>query len=88
MTFNGTGKVTTDIATGNDGGRGVAIQADGKIVVVGASVTGTNSDASIVRYNTDGTLDTTFDGDGKVVTAFFSRFDELIAVKILSDQKI
>ncbi|MBP7475231.1 MAG: hypothetical protein KA810_08245 [Pyrinomonadaceae bacterium] len=88
LTFNGTGKVTTDIATGNDGGRGVAIQADGKIVVVGASVTGTNSDASIVRYNTDGTLDTTFDGDGKVVTAFFSRFDELIAVKILSDQKI
>ncbi len=88
LTFNGTGKVTTDIATGNDGGRGVAIQADGKIVVVGASVTGTNSDASLVRYNTDGTLDTSFDGDGKVITAFFSRFDELTAVKILPDQKI
>ena len=42
----------------------VAIQADGKIVVVGTRY-GDDDDFAVVRYNTDGSLDKTFDGDGK-----------------------
>jgi len=64
-TFNGTGKVITSVNSSRDYAESVAIQADGKIVVAGRS--GNNSSA-IVRYNPNGSLDTTFNGTGKVIT--------------------
>ena len=73
-TFGGDGIVTT-----NFGGAGVAIdeafdlalQTDGKIIAVGrASNTPTVVDFAIARYNPDGTLDTSFGGDGTVTTDF------------------
>lgn len=68
-TFDGDGKVTTAIGTSDDIGRSAALQTDGKIVVAGSTSTGgTNSDFALVRYNTNGSLDTSFDGDGKVTT--------------------
>lgn len=66
MTFDGDGKVTTDFPGYLDHAFDVAIQADGKIVVVG----GSGGDFALARYNTNGSLDTTFDGDGKVTTDF------------------
>ena len=48
----------------------VAIQADGKIVVAGYSWNGSEFDFALARYNADGSLDTSFDGDGKVTTDF------------------
>jgi uncharacterized delta-60 repeat protein len=60
----GTGKVTTDI-DGEDISFDVAIQADGKIVVVGESGSGGNyCNGFVIRYNPDGSLDTSFDVDG------------------------
>ncbi|MBI3300769.1 MAG: hypothetical protein HYZ72_01625 [Deltaproteobacteria bacterium] len=48
----------------------VAIQSDGKIVVAGwTNVFGT-FDFALARYNADGSLDATFDGDGKKITSF------------------
>src|SRR5262249_32374064 len=41
----------------------VALQADGKIVVAG-----TNGGFLLLRYNADGSLDTSFDGDGIATT--------------------
>ena len=52
---------------GNDWGRAVAIQPDGKIIVVGVSDNGKSKEALILRYNSDGTLDSTF-GKGGIVT--------------------
>ncbi|MBI4648712.1 MAG: VCBS repeat-containing protein, partial [Bacteroidia bacterium] len=69
-TFNGTGKVTTDISGGNDYGDGVAVQTDGKIIIGGYLDNGTNYDFVLARYNTDGTLDNTFNSDGKVIIDF------------------
>ena len=48
----------------------MAIQSDGKIVVAGSSYDGggTGYDFALVRYNPDGTLDSTFDSDGIVTT--------------------
>ncbi len=47
----------------------VALQPDGKIVVGGVGLGGNNQGAfSVARFNSNGTLDTTFDGDGRVVT--------------------
>lgn len=57
------GKVTTEFGS-SDFGYALAIQADGRIVVVGES----NLDFALARYNSDGSLDTSFSGDGKVVT--------------------
>ncbi|MGW9069779.1 calcium-binding protein [Streptomyces yangpuensis] len=69
-TFGDGGTVSTDIAGGSDSAEGVALQADGKIVVVGVSenLEGGVAWFTVVRYNPDGSLDTTFDGDGKAVT--------------------
>ena len=57
----GAGIVTTAVAAGTDQGQSVTVQADGKIVVAGYSYNGSDNDFALVRYNTDGTLDTTFD---------------------------
>jgi uncharacterized delta-60 repeat protein len=51
-------------------------QADGKLVVAGYSWNGSNDDVALVRYNADGSLDTGFDGDGKVTTAIGTSYDE------------
>ncbi|MEZ5436096.1 MAG: delta-60 repeat domain-containing protein [Pseudomonadales bacterium] len=53
----------------NDYAQSVIQQADGKLVVAGYSWNGSNDDVALVRYNEDGSLDTSFDGDGKVTTA-------------------
>jgi uncharacterized delta-60 repeat protein len=86
--FSGDGKVTTAIGTGTDQGWGVALQPDDKIVVAGRSHNGTNNDFAVVRYNSDGSLDGTFDGDGKVTTAIGTGADEGYAVALPPDGKI
>ncbi|WP_300329058.1 DUF4347 domain-containing protein, partial [Accumulibacter sp.] len=86
--FSGDGMVTTAIGTGIDSGRGVTVQSDGKIVVAGSSSNGSNNDIAVVRYNTDGTLDTSFSGDGKLTTAVGSGADEGRGVVVQSDGKI
>jgi uncharacterized delta-60 repeat protein len=87
-TFDSDGKVTTVIGSGNDYGNSVAIQCDGKIVVAGSSNNGSDDDFALVRYNTDGSLDNTFDSDGKVTTDFGSTDESGYSVAIQSDGKI
>ncbi|MFH1544059.1 MAG: delta-60 repeat domain-containing protein [Patescibacteria group bacterium] len=69
-TFNSTGYITHNGAAGGnsyDGGLSLQIQADGKYVVTGYSVNAAgNHDMAIWRYNTNGTLDTTFNSTGYV----------------------
>jgi uncharacterized delta-60 repeat protein len=85
-TFRGNGKVTTAFTGGEDGARDVAIQADGRIVVVGTSDPG---EFALARYDVDGMLDPTFDGDGRVTTAFTATgFDAANGVAIDADQRI
>jgi uncharacterized delta-60 repeat protein len=67
-TFDGDGKVTTDITSQYDMADSVTIQNDGKIVVAGTA----NGDFALARYNSDGSLDTTFSGDGKVTTPIYN----------------
>ncbi|MEO8042628.1 MAG: hypothetical protein ABI646_08470 [Acidobacteriota bacterium] len=83
-TFNGTGMA--EFTAGD--ARGVAIQPDGKIVVVGDNGVSANLDLKVVRYNTNGTLDSTFDGDGIVETAIGAGSDIGYAVAIQPDGKI
>ena len=66
VTFDGDGKRTTALGTDDSASR-VAVQPNGKIVVAGNTISGPTQALGIVRYNTNGSLDTTFDGDGKEV---------------------
>ena len=67
--FNGGGKQVTNFG-GEDYGNGIALQADGKIVVAGSKNTSTLSSFALARYNVDGSLDTTFNFSGKKVFNF------------------
>lgn len=73
-TFSGDGVQTTNFsADSNDAARGLALQDDGKIVVAGGAggeSLGTNGDFALARYNVDGSLDTSFAGDGTQTTDF------------------
>jgi uncharacterized delta-60 repeat protein len=87
-TFDGDGKVTTDFDGGFDGADAVAIQGDGKIVAAGSAQVLFDTDFGLARYNADGTLDTTFDGDGKVTTDIAGDRDDAFAMAIQGDGKI
>jgi len=60
-TFGNGGKVTTYVGNSNSFANAMAVQPDGKIVVAGGS--------QVVRYNSDGTLDTTFGTNGIVTNS-------------------
>jgi uncharacterized delta-60 repeat protein len=82
-TFSGDGIVNTDIGTASeDACRAVAVQGDGKIVAAGYSTAGVVRVLALVRYNADGSLDTDFDGDGKVTNAISVTYAESSAVAI------
>ena len=86
--FSGDGMLTTEIGVGLDHGYSVTVQADGKILLAGRSYNGANYDFALVRYNSDGTLDTSFSGDGKLTTAIGAGFDEGYSVTVQADGKI
>ncbi len=73
--FGTAGKVITPVGSGSDFGLDVKVQADGKVLVSGYAYASGN-DFIIVRYNTDGTLDTGFGTSGKVVTNFSGSSDD------------
>ncbi|MEP6995268.1 MAG: delta-60 repeat domain-containing protein, partial [Acidobacteriota bacterium] len=72
-TFGTGGQVQTDFNHSTDIANAVALQSDGKLVVVGQTYTNndyTGEDFAVARYNANGTLDTTFGSGGKVTTDF------------------
>lgn len=75
-TFDSDGKAITPIGSGNAVARSVAVQSDGKVLVAGYSHNGPNADFTLARYNSDGSLDTSFGGgDGKAIVDFESSDD-------------
>ena len=87
--FSGDGMVTTSFSAGDDVGSGIAIQSDGKIVVVGTSdnLSGT-SEIAVARFNDDGSLDTSFGGGGMVTAGFLAGNDVGSGIVVQSDGKI
>ena len=64
--FNGTGVAVGNYTTGNNSADAMVIQPDGKIIVAGATGYSSGINTGLSRYNTDGTLDTTFGINGKM----------------------
>ena len=86
--FNGIGKVITAIGNGNDGAYSIALRPDGKIVVAGSCLNGNTYDFCLARYFASGTLDLSFNGTGKVITAIGSGNAAAYSVALQSDGKI
>jgi uncharacterized delta-60 repeat protein len=86
--FGTDGTITTPIGSGNDIATALARQPNGKLVAAGFSDNGSNWDFALARYNADGSLDTTFDGDGKVTTAIGSNEDRASALALQRDGKL
>lgn len=96
-TFDSDGWTSVTFGAAGETAVAVAIQSDGKIVVGGTiretTTTFSPSDFGIVRFNANGSLDTTFDGDGKLTVSFndiISPFyqEYLSVIKIAGDGKI
>src|SRR5262249_56183861 len=65
--FGTGGKVTTDfIGPLEDKAQAVAVQPDGKLIVVGTSTVGSGSELAMVRYLANGVLDSAFGTGGRV----------------------
>jgi uncharacterized delta-60 repeat protein len=89
--FGDGGKVSTDFNGGNDVGNSLVIQKDGKVVVAGtASKDATNqaSDFALARYNSDGSLDTSFGNNGKIITDANTGSEQFNQIKLQSDGNI
>jgi uncharacterized delta-60 repeat protein len=86
-TFGG-GVVTPNFSAGDDLVQGLAIQADGKIVVAGSTIS-PETNIALARYNPDGSFDTSFGSGGKVITGFTpSSRERALAVVTAGDGKI
>ncbi|MBI5563063.1 MAG: hypothetical protein HY894_09485 [Deltaproteobacteria bacterium] len=82
------GKVTTDVGAGDDDyAYAVGIQSDGKILAAGFITTASGWDSAIVRYNSDGSLDTSFGAGGKA-TLYIGGDTWVSALAVQSDGKI
>jgi uncharacterized delta-60 repeat protein len=84
LTFAGTGKTRVGFGGGRDFAEAIAVQADSKVVVVGAREDVGNFLLTVLRYNPDGSLDTSFKG----ATQPYPIGSSGAAVKIQPDQKI
>jgi uncharacterized delta-60 repeat protein len=102
--FGDGGRAAVDVNTGNDRATGIAVAPDGKIVVAGAAGVAGHvmqdpqgnllkyDEVGVVRFNADGTLDTTFGQDGKVTFDFRngrrSSFESAGAVAVTAEGKV
>lgn len=88
-TFGINGRVNTDFFNLHDDAFAVLIQPDGKIVAAGVSGNlQLTSDFGLARYNTDGSLDTTFSNDGKLNFNYGGGVTFGYAAALQSDGKI
>ncbi|HYV92931.1 MAG TPA: T9SS type A sorting domain-containing protein [Chitinophagales bacterium] len=78
--FSSNGIVSTLIGS-ESGIYAVAIQSDNKIVAGGYTQTGNNTDWALVRYNSNGTLDSSFGIQGIVTTAMSNTAINAIAIQ-------
>jgi uncharacterized delta-60 repeat protein len=88
--FGGDGRVSTRFAPPRSSISDIALQADGRIVVAGTTgdASSTTGRFALARYDTNGRLDRTFGGDGKVVTGFGTPYSAASGVAIGADGAI
>jgi uncharacterized delta-60 repeat protein len=88
VSFGTSGKVTADIGGGDDRSLSAVLQSDGRIVLAGYHRKDSIYDFALIRYNTNGTLDTSFGTGGKVITPLGIGDSIATSVALQSDGKI
>ncbi|UBF25627.1 tandem-95 repeat protein [Kovacikia minuta CCNUW1] len=83
----GTNGVARTNLGGINNGRDLVIQPDGKILVAGDSTSGSFSNFAVVRYNANGTIDTSFGSSGVVVTDFSNSEDYVTGIVLQANGK-
>ncbi len=86
--FGDNGRLTTGVGALADWGWSSALQSDEKIIIAGWSNNGTANDFSAVRITQSGTLDSSFDGDGKRLIDLGASDDYGHVVELQDDGKI
>ncbi len=96
-TFGSSGIVTTPVGAGYPFGAGYSVyanasalvlQPDGRVLAAGFASNGTNMDFALVRYTSDGSLDTAFGSGGKVITPIGTDSDTAISLALQPDGKV
>lgn len=82
------GLVTTDFFGGADSARSVALDAQGRVVVAGWALRGGTGDFAVARYLPNGTLDPTFDTDGRATVDFGGLDDRGSSLALGADSRI
>lgn len=88
QSFGNNGIMTTSIGPNDDIAESMVIQDDGKILVAGRAQADPLFKFGIIRYNTDGSLDSSFGNQGIVGTSFGNSDDNAYAIALQNDQKI
>ncbi|MXN93297.1 T9SS type A sorting domain-containing protein [Flavobacterium sp. Sd200] len=70
-TFGTNGIVITDFYGGEDQANAIIVLPSGKILAGGFATNNGQKDFAVVRYNANGTLDTTFNSTGKLTTHYY-----------------
>jgi uncharacterized delta-60 repeat protein len=87
--FGNNGKVSTNLGNYADVGLALAIQSDNKILLAGYSNNGNNKNFSLLRYNSNGSLDTSFGGGDGIVTTDIGGYDDIaFALAVQANGKI
>jgi uncharacterized delta-60 repeat protein len=87
-TFGTAGRVLTNFG-GSEAAHALVLQPDGKIIAAGGETLFTaQANFKLARYNSDGSLDSTFGSGGKVITDFFGNFDQANGLALQTDGKI
>ncbi|MGQ9799126.1 MAG: T9SS type A sorting domain-containing protein, partial [Ignavibacterium sp.] len=85
--FNSTGLFTIGNSTWEDAFAST-IQSDGKILVAGRYYNGRSWDFLLIRFNEDGSLDSTFAQRGYTTKDYFGKDDRAFSIDVQSDGKI
>ena len=75
LTFDSDGRQVLSVGAANAFSRATVVQPDGKILVAGVASNGLDNDFAVLRFNTNGSLDTSFGEQGKVFTDFLATTD-------------
>ena len=88
--FGTSGRVSIDFGGEYDAANSVALQANGKIVLGGSAklAPGASADSALVRLNPNGTLDNSFDGDGKITNSLSSATDIITDIALKSNGEV
>jgi uncharacterized delta-60 repeat protein len=90
QSFDGDGLALVQLpgVTSNSQVNAVTIQRNGKIVLAGFSFDSSEFDYAVVRMNTDGSADSSFDGDGVFRVDLGNQGETIYAVTLQRDGKI